>query len=182
MQTASSSGEREQLSMECSSSGRHTETIDCMVGQAFLRWASWSIWHSLLQRCSCDASTGLHCMFWSIALSLWQAVLAMTSTTSQTCWHPELVATASSSKLPSVTASSVLQQFLCQNRLATKSVDGRMCVWDMAARKQLSSWKVSNLHCEPPSCTAYGTVYMHVHETKICSCRLCAENLKLSAA
>ncbi|DBA88802.1 TPA: hypothetical protein ACH3X1_004216 [Trebouxia sp. C0004] len=62
-QTASGSSEREQLNMECSSSGRHTETIDCM-------------------------------------------------------------------------------QFLCQNRLATKSADGRMCVWDMAGRQQLSAWKV----------------------------------------
>ncbi|DBA70304.1 TPA: hypothetical protein ACH3X2_011731 [Trebouxia sp. C0005] len=61
-QAALGSIEREQLNMECSSSGRHTETIDCM-------------------------------------------------------------------------------QFLCHNRLATKSVDGRMCVWDMAAWKQLSSWK-----------------------------------------
>ncbi len=34
MQTTSGSVKREQLSMECSSSGRHTETIDCMVGQA----------------------------------------------------------------------------------------------------------------------------------------------------
>ena len=87
-----------------------------------------------------------------------------------------------SSRLPCMTASLVLQQFLCQNRLATKSVDGRMCVWDMAARKQLSSWKVSSLHCEPPSCTAYGTVYVHVHDPNIYSCRLCAEILKLSAA
>ncbi|DBA70306.1 TPA: hypothetical protein ACH3X2_011731 [Trebouxia sp. C0005] len=69
-QAALGSIEREQLNMECSSSGRHTETIDCM-------------------------------------------------------------------------------QFLCHNRLATKSVDGRMCVWDMAAWKQLSSWKV-------PSCTVGG--------------------------
>ncbi len=34
MQTTLGSVERKQLSMECSSSGRHTETIDCMVGQA----------------------------------------------------------------------------------------------------------------------------------------------------
>ncbi|DBB08847.1 hypothetical protein WJX82_004976 [Trebouxia sp. C0006] len=70
LQTTLGSVERKQLSMECSSSGRHTETIDCM-------------------------------------------------------------------------------QFLSQNRLATKSVDGRMCVWDLAARKQLSSWKV-------PSCNVGG--------------------------
>lgn len=28
------------------------------------------------------------------------------------------------------------------NRLATKSGDGRMIVWDLAAKKQISCWKV----------------------------------------
>ena len=38
---------------------------------------------------------------------------------------------------------SLVQRFLTPERLATKSVDGRMCIWDMAARRQLSTWKVS---------------------------------------
>lgn len=40
-------------------------------------------------------------------------------------------------------------RFLTPERLATKSVDGRMCIWDMAARRQLSTWKV-------PSCSVGG--------------------------
>ena len=33
-------------------------------------------------------------------------------------------------------------RFLPGGRLASKSRDGRMCVWDLAARGQLATWKV----------------------------------------
>ena len=33
-------------------------------------------------------------------------------------------------------------RFLPGGRLASKSHDGRMCVWDLGARRQLSTWKV----------------------------------------
>lgn len=67
---AQTSAERELLNMECSSSGKHTEGIDCM-------------------------------------------------------------------------------RYFSAHRLATKSVDGRMTVWDLEARTQISTWKV-------PSCSIGG--------------------------
>ena len=42
-----------------------------------------------------------------------------------------------------------LQQFLSPHRLATKSVDGRMNVWDVEEKKQMSTWKVSILLHQP---------------------------------
>jgi hypothetical protein len=33
-------------------------------------------------------------------------------------------------------------RFLPGSRLATKSRDGRMCIWDLATRQQLCAWKV----------------------------------------
>ena len=35
-------------------------------------------------------------------------------------------------------------RFLAGGRLASKSLDGRMLVWDTAQRLQLASWKVSS--------------------------------------
>ena len=45
-------------------------------------------------------------------------------------------------------------RFLAGGRLASKSLDGRMLVWDTARRLQLASWKVSpafagRYHCTP---------------------------------
>ena len=42
-------------------------------------------------------------------------------------------------------AKFALQQYLGAHRLATKSVDGRMTVWDLEERKLISTWKVSLL-------------------------------------
>ena len=39
---------------------------------------------------------------------------------------------------------AALQRFLSPHRLATKSVDGRMNVWDLGERKHISTWKVSS--------------------------------------
>ena len=38
-------------------------------------------------------------------------------------------------------------RFLAGGRLASKSLDGRMLVWDTAQRLQLASWKASSASC-----------------------------------
>ena len=38
-------------------------------------------------------------------------------------------------------------RFLRGRRLASKSRDGRICVWDLASRKQICAWKVRALIC-----------------------------------
>lgn len=40
-------------------------------------------------------------------------------------------------------------RFLPGGRLASKSRDGRMCVWDLAARRQLATWKVCRADLRP---------------------------------
>ena len=51
---------------------------------------------------------------------------------------------------PSHTDALECMRFLPGGRLATKSADGAMNVWNIAARSHIASWKVSPT-CNPPN-------------------------------
>ena len=65
-----------------------------------------------------------------------------------------------------------LQQFLSENQLATKSVDGRMNVWDLSQKKQTASWKVS-LMLSFVQCPSKRSVILH---SSLCWFAVCSKD------